>query len=614
MRDHTLVAELSPACSDTPRSLLRETVLWVLLGYAVLSAVLLACAVLLVTGIVMAVLYPGVGGTLLAGAIALSGLLTAVLLVACLWVKFDRPEGIVLEEKAHPELHRVIRETGSQLGAVRFHEVVLDPESNAAAVQNPRLGMFGWYRSYLVIGLPLMEILTPEEFRAVLAHEFAHIGGPDGRLRAWLHRTRATWEKIAGHLPASPLCPLLAKFVHWFWPHFNSRAFRLSRFNELEADRLSAEAVSPEVLASGLRRLAIQGQRLDEELWQPLEAAIPGSARLPDDVMDKLSALVRSEPASARLETWTRQVMALGTELGDTHPGLAERLERLGLPEVAPLARLVPERCAADELLGSAFQGEARERFSREWLRGAIASRSAHRRVSEDAGDARGVRDAWKRIAALSRLDGLEKIQPEVLALLERRPDHSGALYLRGCHLAQQGDCSSADFLERAAGDPIIAARAFETLAGYHASRGDTAQMDSLRTRAARHDRELRAALVERGRVDKGDSFLPHDLSAREMELLRETLAAEPEIRRAWVGAKQVTHFPGWRLLVLVVDARWPVFQPVSERTQGQLLERLAGHWEIDAYVHPIRLDEGTRPVLRAIQRRVADSEVYQCR
>jgi Zn-dependent protease with chaperone function len=610
---NSLVAELSLVWSDRPRGLLRETIVWVLFGYAALVVALMGCLALLAVGVVLAVFYQGVVGTLAAGAIALAGFLAAVLLVACLWVKFDPPQGIVLDEEDHPELHRVIRETGRQLGHVRFHKVVMDAEMNAAAVQNPRLGIFGWYRSYLVIGLPLMEILTLEEFRAVLAHEFAHVGGPDGRTRAWLHRTRATWEKIAGRLPASPLCPLLAKFVHWFWPRFNSRAFLLSRFNELEADRISADAVSPEVLASGLRRLAIQGQRLDEELWQPLEAAIPGSAPLPDDVMDKLSALVRSEPCAVLREHWASQAMALGTEPGDTHPGLAERLSRLNPPAEGALSCLVPERCAAEELLGGDFIRAAKDRFNREWLSDAIAARAAHRRASEDASDARCVRDAWKRIAALSRLDGLEKVQPEVLALLERRPDHSGALFLRGCHLAHQNDGESAAYLERAASDPIIAQRAFETLAIYHARCGNTAEMDTLRVRAARHERELRSALMERGRVDRKDAFLPHDLSPREMELLRETLAAEPAVRRAWLGSKQVTHFPGWKLLVLVVDARWPAFKPVSERTQCQLLERLTQHWEIDAYVHPVRLDEGTRPVLRAIRRRVADSEVY-CR
>lgn len=608
---NSLVAELSLVWSDRPRELLRETILWVLLGYAALIFALLACLGLLVAGVVLAVFYQGVAGTLAAAALALAGLFTAAFLVACLWVKFEPPAGIVLEEKAHPELYQVIRETGRRLGDLRFHKVVLDPELNAAVVQNPRLGMFGWYRSYLVIGLPLMEILTIDEFRAVLAHEFAHIGGPDGRLRAWLHRTRASWEKIAGRLSASSFCPPLAKFVHWFWPRFNSRAFLLSRFNELEADRISAEAVSPEILASGLRRLAIQGQRLDLELWQPLEAAIPGIAPLPGDVMEKLSALARSEPCAALCEHWASQALALGTEPGDTHPGLAERLSRLDLSGGAELPHLVPERCAADDLLGSAFLGEAKARFSREWLRDAAAARAAHRRASEDACDARGVRDAWKRIAALSRLDGLEKVQPEVLALLERRPDHSGALFLRGCHLAQQDDGESADYLERAASDPIIAPRAFETLAGYHARCGNTEEMAGLRARAARHDRELRAALIERGRVDRKDAFLPHDLSPREMELLRETLEAEPAIRRAWVGAKQVTHFPSWKLLVLVVDVRWPAFKPVSELTQCRMLERLSEHWEIDAYVHPLRLDEGSRAVLRAIRRRVADSEVY---
>jgi hypothetical protein len=31
---------------------------------------------------------------------------------------------------------------------------------NAAVVQAPRLGLFGWYRNYLLIGLPLAKALT----------------------------------------------------------------------------------------------------------------------------------------------------------------------------------------------------------------------------------------------------------------------------------------------------------------------------------------------------------------------------------------------------------------------------------------------------------------------
>jgi Zn-dependent protease with chaperone function len=607
---NTLVAELDGPSGTQPRGLLRDTLIWVILGYITIFAALLACALVFAAGLYIALKFQGLTGTIVAGSVAFAGSLASVLLLGCLWVRFDPPEGIVLDARRHPRLHRLIRDTVAATGSVRFYQILLDAELNASAVQNPRLGVFGWYRTYLVIGLPLMEALTVEEFQAVLAHEVAHVVGPDGKTRAWLHRTRTTLEKIVGHMSTGRF-PFLSRFFHWFWPRFNARAFLLSRYNELEADRISAETVSAGALASGLRRLAIQGLRLDEQLWQPLEAAIIGSETLPPDVMEKMSALIRTDPDPATEARWTVQVLAKSTELTDLHPGLAERLTRLGHPEVST-GSLVPRESAAEDLLDEPFVAEVRARFSSGWLAGALAARKSSHGRSGAASDRRSVQEAWKRIAALSRLDGLEKIQPEVLALLERRPDHSGALFLRGCHLAEKGQEGSTHFLEKAASDPTIAVRAYETLARYHSRFGDPAETALLKERADRHEREMRAALIERGQVGEGDSFLPHDLGETELELLQEILAADPAVRRVWLGAKEVRHFPCWRHLVLVVEARWPAFKPVSERMQQQVLTRIVERWEVDAYVQPLRYDDGTRPILRAIRRQVADSEIYR--
>jgi Zn-dependent protease with chaperone function len=608
---NSLIAERDHSWSVQPRGLLRETLTWVILGYIAIFAALSVCAIVFAIGLYIALKFQGPGGTFIAGALALAGSLASVLILGCLWVRFDPPEGVVLEEDRHPDLHRLILDTAAATGGVRFRQVLLDAGLDVSAIQNPRLGVFGWYRTYLVIGLPLMEALTAEEFRAVLAHELAHVTGPDGRTRAWLHRTRITVEKIVGHMATSPFHPLLSKFFHWFWPRFNSRAFLLSRYNELEADRVSAQTVSAEALASGLRRLAIQGLRLDEQLWQPLEAAIPGSGVLPTDVMERGSALIRTAPDPATEERWEAQVFARTAELAHLPLGLAERLTRLGHSKVST-GSLIPPRSAAADLLEEPFVVEVRARFSSAWLAAALAARKAGRGRSDAAADRRSVQEAWKRIAALSRLDGLEKIQPEVLALLECRPDHSGALFLRGCHLAEKGQAGSTVFLERAASDPTIAARAYETLARYHSRFGDPAETALLKQRAEHHEREMRAALIERGQVNHGDSFLPHDLGGTELELLREILAADPAVRRVWLGAKEVKYFPSWRHLVLVVEARWPAFKPVSERMQQQVLARIADRWDVDAYVQPLRYDEGTRPVLRAIRRQVADSEIYR--
>ncbi len=69
----------------------------------------------------------------------------------------------------------------SRLRHPRIHRVLLTPDFNAGVMQVPRLGLLGWYRSYLFIGLPLMKSLTVEQFQAVLAHELGHLSGGHAR-------------------------------------------------------------------------------------------------------------------------------------------------------------------------------------------------------------------------------------------------------------------------------------------------------------------------------------------------------------------------------------------------------------------------------------------------
>jgi Zn-dependent protease with chaperone function len=44
----------------------------------------------------------------------------------------------------------------------------------------------------LIIGLPLLHLLSERGFRGVLAHEFGHYAGGDTRLGPWIWRTRET--------------------------------------------------------------------------------------------------------------------------------------------------------------------------------------------------------------------------------------------------------------------------------------------------------------------------------------------------------------------------------------------------------------------------------------
>lgn len=59
-------------------------------------------------------------------------------------------------------------------------------------MQHARLGVLGWHVNYLILGLPLMQAVSPEQFRAIVAHELGHLSRNHSRFAGWIYRVRLT--------------------------------------------------------------------------------------------------------------------------------------------------------------------------------------------------------------------------------------------------------------------------------------------------------------------------------------------------------------------------------------------------------------------------------------
>jgi len=111
-----------------------------------------------------------------------------------LWSIAPRPErfqppGPALEAASNPRLFKELNDVASRVGEPMPHEVYLVPDMNAGVRQ--RGGFMGTRgRRVMLLGLPLLQVLTISEMRAVIAHEFGHYHGGDTRLAPWIYKTR----------------------------------------------------------------------------------------------------------------------------------------------------------------------------------------------------------------------------------------------------------------------------------------------------------------------------------------------------------------------------------------------------------------------------------------
>ncbi|MEM7158798.1 MAG: M48 family metallopeptidase [Myxococcota bacterium] len=129
------------------------------------------------------------------------GLLCAFLAVflgkALIFIRRDRPGGLIELGANETELREFIRHVADEAGAPRPHRIYLSAEVNAAVFYDLSLLNLLWpSRKNLVIGLGLVNVLTRSEFKAVLGHEFGHFAQRSMAVGRWIY----TGQKIAAHI------------------------------------------------------------------------------------------------------------------------------------------------------------------------------------------------------------------------------------------------------------------------------------------------------------------------------------------------------------------------------------------------------------------------------
>lgn len=596
-----LVRRLETSSQRNPRLFLTRAGGLVALAYGYLALVLLgslaACAVTLFLVIRLpnaATIKLGLIGLLLFG-----GIFWAIL--RGLWVRLEPPEGRQVGRGEAPKLFTLLDELRAALNCEPFYVVLLVPEHNAAVVQIPRLGILGWHRNYLLLGLPLLQSLSPDEFKAVLAHEFAHSSRGHGRFGNWLYRVRRSWDRIFEQMARQGTRGgfLLGWFIKWFWPIFNGHAFVLARANEYEADACAARIAGPDAAASALMRLPVAGTLLSEKFWPDIFARANSEQEPPAAVMQLQAGALKSGAAPEDAARWLKQAFLIETNNGDTHPCLKDRLRALNrLPAGVTEGQFPPPppppvQTAADFFLGSHAEAAARQ-LSEEWHKSIAPNwKSRHERTAELSKELAELdqpstapptpAQLWKKALKLVELHDEDAASPVLDQLLALDPRHAGANFFRGRQYLEKDDPRGIAHIETAlASDPALTMDGCNVLYGHY---GRTGQRDKLRALEDRVDKfqELAAeAQRERANVTAKDTFLPPELKPEQIEALQKIFAMEADVASAAVVRKQVRLFPQNPCFVIGLRLKSAFWKFRDSGTSQKLVDRVVNQIKLD--------------------------------
>ncbi|HEY8607876.1 MAG TPA: M48 family metalloprotease [Noviherbaspirillum sp.] len=284
------------------------------------------------------------------------------------FMRLPPPDGRRIVREEAPKLFDIIDKMRRKLKGPPIHHVLVDERFNAAVAQRARWGFFGGHTNYLILGLPYLLGVPPNEMLATVAHEYGHLCGNHGRLSAWIYRQRRTFralhKKVDDERDSSWAHTLLAAALDRFMPYYNAYTFVLSRQNEYEADRTATQVAGAEANACGLVRDTLLGRWFDESFWPAIFKQAGAASRpavMPYAAMRTAFKASYPEWADAQrlADAWREP-----SGLLDTHPALRDRVEATGQSPKLPGP---VEVTAAEIMLGAGTARRLIQEFDEAW-------------------------------------------------------------------------------------------------------------------------------------------------------------------------------------------------------------------------------------------------------
>jgi TonB family protein len=494
-------------------------------------------------------------------------LIAAWYVLKSLWVKFGEPEGVEIKPSDAPELFRLLAEINSVAKAPKIDKVVLNETFNCAVMQVPRLGLFGWYKNFLILGLPLMQSVSLPEFKGVLAHELGHLSDAHGKMGCWVYHVSASWRQTYLNLAyqSSIGIGLIKRFAIWFLPLFDAHSLVLRREHEYAADRISAQIAGPEIAAQALIQTAVKASFLEDKYWHNYWKQIEHSAEPPWNTFSSIKTTMQvpldHDTAFELLQkNWAKH------DPDDTHPALSERVRAL-LPhkdwsnpvEIAGEAAqfFSVERTAADEIFAKklpALEAEIEARWHKQigeaWLsryRSATEKRQRLIFLEEAAHHRELQKEELHEIAQLSYYldDGTLAIE-KYRHLLMTLPDDPHLHFGLGVLLLGEKDEGGIKELEESVRlRPAYGSDAYAAIAGFLRARGKESEAEQYAKKSYSIAEEISEAEAALNCIKPNDIYEEHKLTQDKLDAICVAISRDSRINSAYIIAKKVPEIVG---------------------------------------------------------------------
>lgn len=289
------------------------------------------------------------------------------------WISFflfnatiPKPAGRPVSLEDTPDLVKLVDELQLEHKTKKIHAIKITNKFEMKLIRTPRNGFPLLFTNTLLIGLPLMQSLSTDQFKAALVNQLSHIRGGYKRPSYWIYFSRQTFSQYKKAYMSSWKLPnsLMRAFFIFYEPVYLYLSQSASRNEQLYADNFTLSTLGRKTLVDMIIVSGISQHYLESNFWPHLHSKAYKHKTPPYLPYASIEHNIQSRLDNELSQSWIDQSLAVKQQR-TAEPSLRQRLANLHIRRITLPAPVMSS--AAHILLGETLN-TIYQQFDKVWL------------------------------------------------------------------------------------------------------------------------------------------------------------------------------------------------------------------------------------------------------
>jgi len=275
-----------------------------------------------------------IGWTLITG-------ISALVTIRLTKIKFITTPGITLDAPMANKLHQLLDKFSEETTIPRIDRIVVTEQLSIDLVKTPTMAIPFWSSNTLVIGLPLMQCLSPEYFECAVIRKLLQYTKHRNSLIKWLHQLRNVWLLYMNVLSKNVTLGTLplAIFFQLYAPLYRDLSTPVAHRNELDADLDTLQFVNDEDLLQTIEAVIVAKIYLDQQYWPRILKTLRENQDVDIQPYSNLEEILKQGLTTKNTKRWLDSVFESESHRLKAIPSLRARMYNIGRARIR-----IPER------------------------------------------------------------------------------------------------------------------------------------------------------------------------------------------------------------------------------------------------------------------------------